>query len=145
MIQDNLIFNKFSYKEKILNETSATEQSEFPVGEWNLSGLSKNEKKKRPLYVSLEAANCTAQIEKLDSTDALSSFRRRTQNEISHGYLRSRIEDLELKEFKQDCSICFEEIKELKILDCHHHFCDSCIIEWAKVNSNCPICRKQIL
>jgi hypothetical protein len=48
------------------------EQSEFNVGEWNLSGLSKNERNKRQYYVSLEAANCTAQIERLDSHYSLS-------------------------------------------------------------------------
>ena len=72
MIQDNLIFSKLTNKEKILNETSEMEQSEFNVGEWNLSGLSKNERNKRQYYVSLEAANCTAQIERLDSHYSLS-------------------------------------------------------------------------
>ena len=85
-----------------------------------------------------------AQIVKLDSTSAFSHFRRRNLAEVSHGYLHSRIEDLETKEFKHDCPICYEDIKELQILDCHHHFCESCIGNWTKVNSNCPVCRAPV-
>ena len=84
----------------MLNETSAMEQSESPVSEWNFSGPSKNERNKSQYYVSLEAANCTAQIERLDSPYSLSIFRTRTQNEIRYGYLKGRVEDLQAKEFK---------------------------------------------
>jgi hypothetical protein len=67
--------------------------------------------KKNKKYLSLEASNCIAQIERLDSK--LEGFRRVTRNEIGNGYLHSKIKDLEYKEFKNDCPICYEEIKDL--------------------------------
>ena len=41
-----------------------------------------------------------------------------------------------------NCSICFEEIKEIAEIECDHKFCFSCIKKWSVINNNCPICRK---
>jgi Zinc finger, C3HC4 type (RING finger) len=141
IIQDNLIFSKLFHEDRILQEGEEENKKGL---EWNIEGKSRKQKQQSKAYLSLEACNCVAQIEKIDSNDFVTSFRRGSKFEISQSYLRSRIEDLEIKEFKQDCSICYEEIKELKILDCDHHFCEKCIGSWLFVNSTCPICRRQI-
>lgn len=60
--------------------------------------------------------------------------------------------------FDLDCSICFEQYKinnSIKILNCGHHFCTSCIDKWIEHNyysnyynnksSSCPCCRQKIL
>ena len=47
-----------------------------------------------------------------------------------------------------DCSICFEQYKindSLKILNCGHHFCSSCIDKWNNHTNSCPYCRQKIL
>ena len=58
------------------------------------------------------------------------------------------------KYFKNDntesCPICLElmeineneNVKELGSLECEHTFHKDCIIEWLKVQTICPMCRK---
>ena len=49
-----------------------------------------------------------------------------------------------VKEEKDICPICilnYEIKEELIILGCKHVFHSSCIQEWIKLNSTCPICR----
>jgi hypothetical protein len=43
-----------------------------------------------------------------------------------------------------NCVICmsdFEEGEELRTLPCFHFFHSSCVDEWLKRNSKCPVCR----
>ncbi|GIY04680.1 e3 ubiquitin-protein ligase rnf8 [Caerostris darwini] len=42
------------------------------------------------------------------------------------------------------CSICNEAFVKATTLNCCHTFCQYCISEWKKVESVCPICRKEI-
>ena len=45
-----------------------------------------------------------------------------------------------------NCSICFEEYKindSIKILNCGHHYCSTCIDNWYP-NNSCPYCRQII-
>ena len=54
--------------------------------------------------------------------------------------------------FKNDstdtCPICIEtmeigeEKEELASMGCEHTYHKDCIVEWLKINSTCPICRK---
>lgn len=44
----------------------------------------------------------------------------------------------------EDCSICLEKIEIAHKTECGHIFCKSCIEEWYKRNSTCPLCRKKI-
>ena len=56
------------------------------------------------------------------------------------------------KYFKNDntesCPICLDVMKiddnekELGSMECEHTFHKDCIIEWVKIQSICPICRK---
>ena len=49
-----------------------------------------------------------------------------------------------------ECAICFEEIKQPKMLQCPHSFClDPCLKNLAEINTQgkkyslvCPVCRK---
>ena len=44
----------------------------------------------------------------------------------------------------RNCVICFEDFKigqKRKILECLHGFHDTCIDQWLRINSSCPICR----
>uniref|UniRef100_A0A6C0IAC7 RING-type domain-containing protein n=1 Tax=viral metagenome TaxID=1070528 RepID=A0A6C0IAC7_9ZZZZ len=41
-----------------------------------------------------------------------------------------------------ECPICYETVvNELCLTNCSHSFCKSCITEWVKFNSVCPVCR----
>ncbi len=48
---------------------------------------------------------------------------------------------------QQICGICLtEEAVERGILDCcDHPFCFGCIMEWAKVESRCPMCKQRFV
>jgi hypothetical protein len=43
----------------------------------------------------------------------------------------------------EECNIC-QNIKSDIYTDCFHFYCKMCIFEWMDVNSNCPICRKEL-
>jgi len=46
-------------------------------------------------------------------------------------------------QLNNDCSICLKKlVKPCKINACHHIFCKKCILNWKKISSCCPICRK---
>ena len=44
----------------------------------------------------------------------------------------------------EECNIC-QNIKSNIYTDCSHFYCKMCIFEWMDVNSNCPVCRKQLM
>ena len=56
--------------------------------------------------------------------------------------------DLLINEFvlyKEECIICFELIENKVVLNCNHHYCESCIYQWIKIGKyKCPICRYRI-
>lgn len=43
-----------------------------------------------------------------------------------------------------ECTICFENPKQEKRLQCGHVFCPDCIKLWKKCNDACPMCRQPI-
>ena len=45
------------------------------------------------------------------------------------------------QDYEKDCSICLDEIRDIKILECGHYFCNECITKSLSVNNKCPICR----
>jgi len=52
-----------------------------------------------------------------------------------------------LKTYYKNCSICcddFDDTSEIVITDCNHCYHQSCIEEWFKRKTNCPICRKDL-
>jgi hypothetical protein len=42
---------------------------------------------------------------------------------------------------KQECMICYEDIKSMGILECGHIFCISCVVKHGRENNVCPCCR----
>ncbi|BBM98998.1 hypothetical protein MPTK1_1g17880 [Marchantia polymorpha subsp. ruderalis] len=51
------------------------------------------------------------------------------------------------KEADQVCGICLSEggIERGKLDCCDHFFCFNCIMEWAKVESRCPMCKQRFV
>jgi hypothetical protein len=45
-----------------------------------------------------------------------------------------------------NCSICFENITEEKLMktNCNHCFHNNCMTEWLKIKNSCPLCRKKV-
>lgn len=52
------------------------------------------------------------------------------------------------------CCICYsstliiianDEDLELGKLECKHQFCLPCILDWTKVNTSCPLCKRELL
>lgn len=54
------------------------------------------------------------------------------------------INEEDIDNIEDECSICLcEKVNEI-ILNCSHSFCKDCISAWEKTNSSCPLCRKKI-
>ncbi|KAE9598159.1 hypothetical protein Lal_00004038 [Lupinus albus] len=60
---------------------------------------------------------------------------------------KEKVEDLNSEVGKQVCGICLSEENKRRLrglLDCcRHYFCFACIMEWAKVESLCPLCKQR--
>ena len=60
---------------------------------------------------------------------------------------KDKVEDSTSKPGKQVCGICLSEEDKRRVrgvLDCcTHFFCFACIMEWAKVESRCPLCKQR--
>ncbi|KAJ0978540.1 hypothetical protein J5N97_014014 [Dioscorea zingiberensis] len=56
-------------------------------------------------------------------------------------------EKAEVDSGKQVCGICLSEEKKTTIQGvlecCAHYFCFACIMEWSKVESRCPVCKRR--
>ncbi|CAL9105722.1 unnamed protein product [Musa acuminata var. zebrina] len=53
---------------------------------------------------------------------------------------------VEEEEEGETCGICFSDCKRSirgRIDSCDHYFCFVCIMEWAKVESRCPLCKRR--
>ena len=42
------------------------------------------------------------------------------------------------------CAICNQVLLDIRVLECEHYFCKSCIIKWLEKNPTCPECRVSI-
>jgi len=42
------------------------------------------------------------------------------------------------------CLICWDEVDNLHVTSCNHHFCQACINKWLESHDNCPYCRSQL-
>ncbi|KAM0947617.1 putative chromatin regulator PHD family [Dioscorea sansibarensis] len=56
-------------------------------------------------------------------------------------------EKAEVDSGKQVCGICLSEEKKTTVQGllecCAHYFCFACIMEWSKVESRCPVCKRR--
>jgi hypothetical protein len=67
-------------------------------------------------------------------------------NTLIHQYcLKKKIKN---DDYKETCAICQDEYKKnntILLLPCNHTFHLICVKEWFKKNTNCPICRNNII
>ncbi|XP_058076186.1 uncharacterized protein LOC131224802 [Magnolia sinica] len=60
---------------------------------------------------------------------------------------KEKANDLQLDVGKQVCGICLSEEREGIVRgtlnSCFHYFCFTCIMEWSKVESRCPVCKRR--
>ncbi|CAL0302315.1 unnamed protein product [Lupinus luteus] len=60
---------------------------------------------------------------------------------------KGKVEDLKSEMGKQVCGICLSEENKRRVRGvlncCTHYFCFACIMEWAKVESRCPLCKQR--
>lgn len=60
---------------------------------------------------------------------------------------KEKVEEVKAEIVKQVCGICLSEEDKRKVRGtlncCTHYFCFSCIMEWAKVESRCPLCKQR--
>ena len=96
----------------------------------------------------LEDRSNVTSINNVFNTD---TYERNTDLEDRIGKVTIGIKNIDLicKDMKlekdDECLICREDFKTddvLKQLDCNHYFCNSCIKEWFKNNTKCPVCQK---
>lgn len=84
----------------------------------------------------------SSSLEKIEDGDDLGQCKKRT---IRKG--KEKIEELKIEVAKQVCGICLSEEDKRRVrgtLDsCSHYFCFACILEWSKVESRCPLCKKR--
>lgn len=67
----------------------------------------------------------------------------RTISEVSNSPFKSKKDELDTQKVEKKCTICLDKIKQLSQLDtCKHEFCKECIDKWAKVSSQCPLCKE---
>eukprot|EP00158_Paraphelidium_tribonemae_P000198 Partr_v1_DN19343_c0_g1_i1_m57757 putative topoisomerase I binding, arginine serine-rich, E3 ubiquitin protein ligase len=62
--------------------------------------------------------------------------------------IRSRglVGECKTKQIKRmSCPICLGEFNRRSLIqNCHHSFCFSCIVEWSRVSSQCPLCKGEM-
>ncbi|KVI11021.1 Zinc finger, FYVE/PHD-type [Cynara cardunculus var. scolymus] len=60
---------------------------------------------------------------------------------------KEKVEDMKDEVGKQVCGICLSEEGKRTVRGvlncCRHYFCFSCIMEWSKVESRCPLCKQR--
>ncbi|KZV52873.1 hypothetical protein F511_15022 [Dorcoceras hygrometricum] len=60
---------------------------------------------------------------------------------------KEKLEDMTIEVGKQVCGICLSEEGKRTVRGilncCSHYFCLSCIMEWSKVESRCPLCKQR--
>ncbi len=54
------------------------------------------------------------------------------------------LQDAETNQGVLDCKICFEPRKNTASTPCGHLFCWDCILKYAQIKAECPICRAQV-
>ena len=57
---------------------------------------------------------------------------------VSKGIDINKVSYIEVKSLM--CPICREDVKEIRMTNCNHEFCDICLKKWLENNNTCPIC-----
>ncbi|XP_022742255.1 tyrosine-protein kinase BAZ1B-like [Durio zibethinus] len=60
---------------------------------------------------------------------------------------KEKVEETKAEVIKQVCGICLSEEDKRRLRGtlncCSHYFCFTCIMEWSKVESRCPLCKQR--
>ncbi|OMO95456.1 Zinc finger, RING-type [Corchorus capsularis] len=60
---------------------------------------------------------------------------------------KEKLEEIKAEVIKQVCGICLSEEDKRRLRGtlncCSHYFCFTCIMEWSKVESRCPLCKQR--
>ncbi|KAE8705574.1 hypothetical protein F3Y22_tig00110422pilonHSYRG00113 [Hibiscus syriacus] len=60
---------------------------------------------------------------------------------------KEKVEERKAEVIKQVCGICLSEEDKRRLKSklncCSHYFCFTCIMEWSKVESRCPLCKQR--
>ncbi|XVF57558.1 hypothetical protein PTKIN_Ptkin06aG0215300 [Pterospermum kingtungense] len=60
---------------------------------------------------------------------------------------KEKVEETKVEPIKPICGICLSEENKRRLRGtlncCTHYFCFTCIMEWSKVESRCPLCKKR--
>ena len=79
--------------------------------------------------------------------------RRDNKKETDHWKDRLKLCEEELRDIEEkykgmlteDCSICYEQIRNHTMVSCCQHlFCGNCIMKWLQTTQSCPLCRHQL-
>jgi len=46
---------------------------------------------------------------------------------------------------KDNCPICLDDIDTVRITQCNHRFCDSCLSTWIQKSRRCPLCNQDLI
>jgi len=80
--------------------------------------------------------------EKRDNKKELKQWQDRLQS------LETEMTDIDEKYknmLKENCSVCYEEIKNHTMVSCCQNiFCGDCIIKWLQNKTSCPLCRQEL-
>lgn len=88
-------------------------------------------------------------LSKLDSTNqAYHMLKKSYENILNESKfmlsILNKLEDTDLKETENNCSICLENIIDGSITKCGHIYCSDCIKNCLKYKNVCPMCKKEI-
>jgi hypothetical protein len=58
-----------------------------------------------------------------------------------------QFEMIKNNEEMETCGICLENLKNrnVSVMTCDHYFHSNCLLKWKKINSICPICKRNII
>ena len=140
-------------KQKSFEEDSATLPRENDIGPSNMagrdvSGASEDAKRKGKFWIS--PSNMPENLKADDSFNYMTRKGKQKvlEEEENADVVQERVVDE--VEIARVCGICLTEetsafVERGKLDCCDHFFCFGCIMEWAKVESRCPMCKQRFV
>jgi hypothetical protein len=68
------------------------------------------------------------------------SLSKKPRKHVSRKLKKPKI-SIRMQFLSEDCPVCMEPIKDVKVLKCKHELCEGCWNEWSKQSNKCPLCR----
>ncbi|KAM0899154.1 hypothetical protein ACQ4PT_021457 [Festuca glaucescens] len=134
--------------------SGSSSESEFHVSDKDLGRVREGEaNRKKRVFVSGSCSDSECHVADKDSRDKPQEAQPTLPVSVRRISLTRNGEDKgkEKKEAvdagKQMCGICFSEDQRMTpqgmLNCCSHYFCFPCIMEWSKVESRCPLCKRR--